>query len=373
MTGDVTAWVARARQGDAEAFRELFRLHVQRVHRIVYRHGGRRSPTSTIWCRRCSSRRSARCRPFAARRCSRRGSARIAVRVTHARRPAAAPARRPARRRAARARRDRRSRAQPASRARGSRAWIALLATLRPKRRAAFVLHVLEGYSMEEIGGDRERVVGGRQGAHPRRAPRDRAPRCAKIPSFAERVGREGGAVTCREAGTLLADLSRRAARRGGAGPRARSPRGVRPRAGARAELWARLLPTLRAAAPPAPDAMRARRMEVAIERRLARRCRRRRRPRRRSVRARRDGGARGGRRRAARGAPHARPGFVARRGAPRARGDRGRRGRVGADLRADGRAARRAAAASRSRPRGEADAHARSGHRRSRCTDRRG
>jgi RNA polymerase sigma-70 factor (ECF subfamily) len=28
----------------------------------------------------------------------------------------------------------------------------ALLAELRPKRRAAFVLHVLEGYSMEEVG-----------------------------------------------------------------------------------------------------------------------------------------------------------------------------------------------------------------------------
>lgn len=147
---DVTPLVARARAGDDEAFRLLFRLHVQRVNRLVTRLGARASDADDLV--QAVFVEAFRSLP------SFRGDAlfstwlaRIAVRVTQ------------------RALKRPRLRVLPWDDALelaapgpapegivGARRVLAhmdaLLATLKPKRRVAFVLHVLEGYSMEEIG-----------------------------------------------------------------------------------------------------------------------------------------------------------------------------------------------------------------------------
>jgi len=145
----VAALVEGARRGEAAAFRELFRLHHGRVYRLVHRLAGRSLDlddlVQTVFVE------GFRALPAF------RGDAlfstwlgRIAVRVTMraVRRPrltttplelagdpehgGAGPERTAA---------DREGLAR----------LDGMLAALRPKPRTAFVLHVLEGYSMEEI------------------------------------------------------------------------------------------------------------------------------------------------------------------------------------------------------------------------------
>jgi RNA polymerase sigma-70 factor, ECF subfamily len=145
---EVAALVDRARRRDPEAFRDLFQSHVGTVHRVVRRMVGARPDVDDLV--QTAFVEAFRSLPDF------RGDAlfstwltRITVRVTM----------RAARRRHAAASLD--DVAEPASttpgpeRVAAARETLALveslLAELRPKRRAAFVLHVLEGYSMEEV------------------------------------------------------------------------------------------------------------------------------------------------------------------------------------------------------------------------------
>ena len=149
MTGDVTALVARARQGEAAAFRALFRLHLPRVNRIVYRMGGPSAEVDDMV--QVVFVEAFRALPaFRGDALFSTWLARIAVRVTM---------------RAIKRPRLRvvplEDAGEPSATSLGPEGIVsaretlvrldALLAALRPKRRIAFVLHVLEGYSMEEI------------------------------------------------------------------------------------------------------------------------------------------------------------------------------------------------------------------------------
>jgi len=146
---EMPALVERARRRDPEAFRALFQAHVAAVHRVVRRMVGARPDVDDL----------VQTAFFEAFRSlpDFRGDAlfstwltRIAVRVTM----------RAARRRPATAT-PLDEVGEPASttpgpeRVAAARETLALveslLGELRPKRRAAFVLHVLEGYSMEEV------------------------------------------------------------------------------------------------------------------------------------------------------------------------------------------------------------------------------
>lgn len=145
---EVAALVDRARRRDPEAFRDLFQTHVGTVHRVVRRIVGARPDVDDLV--QTAFVEAFRSLPDF------RGDAlfstwltRITVRVTL----------RAARRRHTAASLD--DVAEPASTTPGPERVVAaretlalvesLLAELRPKRRAAFVLHVLEGYSMEEV------------------------------------------------------------------------------------------------------------------------------------------------------------------------------------------------------------------------------
>jgi len=148
---EVAAWVERARHGDAEAFRQLFHAHVVQVHRVVRRMVGARPEvddlvqTTFVEAFRSLS--------------SFRGDAlfstwltRIAVRVSWRSRQRA---------RAAVIDLPSVEAPEPAANTPGPERVTAarqtlllveaLLDELRPKRRAAFVLHVLEGHSMDEV------------------------------------------------------------------------------------------------------------------------------------------------------------------------------------------------------------------------------
>jgi RNA polymerase sigma-70 factor (ECF subfamily) len=145
----VTALVARSRQGDAAAIQELFRAHLAGVHRVVYRLVGRSADlddlVQTVFVEAFRS-----LPGFRGDALFSTWLARIAVRVTlHAvkrRPPVAAPLG---------------DGVEPAAELPGPERRVAarealavldaLLDELRPKRRAAFVLHVLEGYPMEEV------------------------------------------------------------------------------------------------------------------------------------------------------------------------------------------------------------------------------
>jgi RNA polymerase sigma-70 factor (ECF subfamily) len=190
---EVTALVDGARRGEAAAFRALFRLHHARVHRVVYRLVGS-SPdiddlVQTIFVE------GFRALPAF------RGDAlfstwlgRIAVRVTmravtRPRLPTSPlqaeddPAHGGA------------GPEQTAADREGLRRLDQMLATLRPKRRVAFVLHVLEGYSMDEISA----MVGASVAAVKVRvhdARRELERRARKDPWFSDWLapGREGGA-----------------------------------------------------------------------------------------------------------------------------------------------------------------------------------
>jgi RNA polymerase sigma-70 factor (ECF subfamily) len=146
---EVTALVARARQGDAGAIQELFRAHLDGVHRVVHRLVGPIPEVDdlvqTVFVEAFRS-----LAGFRGDALFSTWLARIAVRVTmHAirRRPPMAlplheeldlPADLPGPERTVAARE-------------GLALLDGLLAELRPKRRAAFVLHVLEGYAMDEV------------------------------------------------------------------------------------------------------------------------------------------------------------------------------------------------------------------------------
>jgi len=146
---EVTALLERARQHDPLAFRELFRGHVRGVHRVVRRIAGARADTEDLV--QTTFVEAFRSLPaFRGDAMFSTWLARIAVRVslraTRWRGRAPLPL-------------DEVS--EPATEgldperiaaARETLAVVeALLAGLRPKRRAAFVLHVLEGYSMDEV------------------------------------------------------------------------------------------------------------------------------------------------------------------------------------------------------------------------------
>jgi len=146
---ETSALIERARGGESAAYQALFRLHVARVHRLVYRLAGP-SPdlddlVQTVFVEGFRS-----LPAFRGEALFSTWLGRIAVRVIwkHRRRPAlrlvpldsAGPIRRDtpgpelgldARRRVAQV--------------------DALLAVLSPKRRSAFVLHVLEGHPVEEV------------------------------------------------------------------------------------------------------------------------------------------------------------------------------------------------------------------------------
>jgi RNA polymerase sigma-70 factor (ECF subfamily) len=146
----VAALVERARRRDPAAFRDLFQAHVGTVHRVVRRMvGGRADVDDLVQTAFVEAFRSLP--DFRGDALFSTWLTRIAVRVTM---------------RAARRRHPPASSLdevlEPAAltagpeRVTAARETLAvveaLLAELRPKRRAAFVLHVLEGYTMEEVG-----------------------------------------------------------------------------------------------------------------------------------------------------------------------------------------------------------------------------
>jgi RNA polymerase sigma-70 factor (ECF subfamily) len=141
-------YVRRAQAGDAEAYRQLFRLHVRRLHRLVRRLGGpdcdAEDLVQTIFLE------AFRALPRF------RGDAafftwlgRIGVRITLRRardvRHRALSLEEPV----ATAVGDSPEGASDARRALSR--FDAILASLSEKRRAAFVLHVLQGHSLEEV------------------------------------------------------------------------------------------------------------------------------------------------------------------------------------------------------------------------------
>jgi len=147
---DVTALVDRARRQDPTAFRELFQRHVRAVHRVCTRIYGPSADVEDIvqtafveafrsladfrgdalfstWLTRIAVR-------VALRAVRKRPANSVSLDLVFER-PVDAPG--PERLAAARE---------------GLGVLERLLGELRPKRRAAFVLTVLEGYSMEEVG-----------------------------------------------------------------------------------------------------------------------------------------------------------------------------------------------------------------------------
>ncbi len=145
---EIAALIASARAGDPAAFRSLFRLHVGIVRRLVYRLVGS-SPdlddlVQTVFVEGFKSLPS-----FRGESMFSTWLGRIAVRVTM--RSVARPRPRFERLEAVRDAADPRPRPDDAAAERESVLRIDdLLSTLKPKKRAAFVLHALEGYSIEE-------------------------------------------------------------------------------------------------------------------------------------------------------------------------------------------------------------------------------
>ena len=179
---EVSQLIERARRGEPSGFRELFRLHLSAVHRLVYRLVGPSADlddlVQTVFVEGFRS-----LPTFRGEALFSTWLGRIAVRVTlrSVRRPllklipvedTAAP--------------DTRARPDEAMVEKEGLARLdALLATLKPKKRIAFVLHVLEGYSLDETAA----IVGARPAAVKVRihdARRDLERRARKDPFFAE-------------------------------------------------------------------------------------------------------------------------------------------------------------------------------------------
>jgi RNA polymerase sigma-70 factor (ECF subfamily) len=141
--------VQRAQKGDSAAFGTLFRVHVQRVNRIVRRLAGPRSDSDdlvqTVFIEVFRS-----LPAFRGEALFSTWLAKIAVRVAMRalKRPffKTVPLEQAG---------DPRSQEPSPERTAGDRERLQhldrLLADLKPKRRIAWVLHVLEGYSMEEM------------------------------------------------------------------------------------------------------------------------------------------------------------------------------------------------------------------------------
>jgi len=188
---EVAALVDRARGHDGAAFRELFRTHLPAVHRVVHRLVGPGPDVDdlvqTVFVEAFRS-----LATFRGDALFSTWLARIAVRATmHAVR------RRPPR---AAALDEQDAGALDAGavdpeRTAAAREGLAildgLLAELRPKRRAAFVLHVLEGYSMDEVAA----ILGASTAAVKVRvhdARRHIEQRCRRHPGLAELLGTGG-------------------------------------------------------------------------------------------------------------------------------------------------------------------------------------
>jgi RNA polymerase sigma-70 factor (ECF subfamily) len=186
---EVTALVDGARRGEPAAFRELFRLHHARVHRVVYRLVGPSADlddlVQTVFVEGFRS-----LPAFRGDALFSTWLGRIAVRVTMraVKRPRLATTPLEA---SADAEHGGAGPEQTAADREGLRRLDEMLAALRPKRRAAFVLHVLEGYSMEEISV----MVGASVAAVKVRlhdARREIERRAARDPWFAEWLGADG-------------------------------------------------------------------------------------------------------------------------------------------------------------------------------------
>ncbi len=145
---EVTALVDGARRGEPTAFRELFRLHVARVHRMVHRMVGATSDlddlVQTVFVEAFRS-----LPGFRGESLFSTWLGRIAVRVTMraVKRPTVTTVPIEA------VERSLSDPSNPDDSARaneGARHLDSLLAALKPKKRAAFVLHALEGFSIEE-------------------------------------------------------------------------------------------------------------------------------------------------------------------------------------------------------------------------------
>jgi RNA polymerase sigma-70 factor (ECF subfamily) len=147
--GEVDALVDRAQEGDTAAFRQLFRANVERVHRLVYRLVGPSADVEDLV--QAVFVEGFRSLPaFRGEALFSTWLGRIAVRVTMR-----AIRRRPPRMLPLEAAGDL-PRGDPGPEQlvhdrEGLARMDRLLAGLKPKRRTAFVLHVLEGHSMEEI------------------------------------------------------------------------------------------------------------------------------------------------------------------------------------------------------------------------------
>jgi len=146
--GHVADYVRRAQAGDPEGPKQLFRLHVRRLHRLVRRLAGpgcdAEDLVQTIFVE------AFRALPgFRGEAAFFTWLGRIAVRITL--REARHARRRPLPLDEAT---DHAASASPESVADARRALVrldAIVASLSEKRRAAFVLHVLEGHSLAEV------------------------------------------------------------------------------------------------------------------------------------------------------------------------------------------------------------------------------
>ena len=133
----------------------------------------------------------------------------------------------------------------------------ALLAEMRPKRRAAFVLHVLEGYSMEEVAAILNASIAAvKVRVHDaRRRIEKRLKRCPELRRRVAGAGRARDRDGCTEVESRLVDADRRRLDPGGQRAPAAHLEGC---AGCRerAALWRGLVPGMRQPSPAAPDAM---------------------------------------------------------------------------------------------------------------------